>query len=120
METRTPAEVSEADEAIREVLACLPEPLAQRLGPVRFAVRASDEDVASRWCWGEAGVEVEVNESETSPHDCALEVLWEEIEAGVEGEIDERALREKRADAIEPHSRSEPSAPGAVRGGIVR
>src|SRR5713101_6867608 len=120
METRIPAEMNEAEEAIREALACLPEPLAQRLGPVRFAVRATDEDVASRWRWGEAGVEVEVNESETSPHDCALEVLtclgqtlwhsesarerraWlkllrEEIEAGVEGEIDERALREKRA-----------------------
>jgi hypothetical protein len=83
-------------------------------------VRGSDDDVASRWHQGDAGVEVEVNESETSPHDCALEVLtclgqalwhsanagerraWlellrEEIEAKVEGEIDERALREKRA-----------------------
>ncbi len=63
---------------------------------------------------------MEVNESETSPHDCALEVLtclgevlwhsesagerraWlellrEEIEAGVESDIDEQALREKRA-----------------------
>jgi len=112
--------MSEAEEAIREALACLPEPLAQRLGPVRFAVRATDEDVASRWRRGEAGVEVEVNESETSPHDCALEVLtclgqalwhsesageqraWlellrEEIEAGVESDIDEQALREKRA-----------------------
>ncbi len=120
METRIPAEVSQAEEAIREALACLPASLAQRLGPVRFAVRASDEDVASRWQWGEAEIEVEVNESETSPHDCALEVLtclgqalwhsesagerraWlellrEEIEAGVEGEVDERALREKRA-----------------------
>src|SRR6266851_2219436 len=120
METRIPVEVSQAEEAIREALACLPASLAQRLGPVRFAVRASDEDVASRWRWGEAGVEVEVNESETSPHDCALELLtslgqalwhsgsagerraWlellrQEIEAGFEGEIDERALREKRA-----------------------
>ncbi len=119
METRIP-EVSQADEAIREALACLPASLAQRLGPVRFAVRASDEDVASRWRWGNVGVEVEVNETETSPHDCALELLtclgqaawrsvsaterraWlellrEEIEAGVEGEVDERALREKRA-----------------------
>src|SRR6266852_6140656 len=120
METRIPVEVSQAEEAIREALACLPEPLEQRLGPVRFAVRATDEDVASRWRRGEAGVEVEVNESETSPHDCALEVLtclgqalwhsesageqraWlellrEEIEAGVESDIDEQALREKRA-----------------------
>jgi hypothetical protein len=120
METRTRAKMSQADEAIREALACLPAPLAQRLGPVRFAVRANGEDVASRWRWGEGRVEVEVNESETSPHDCALELLtclgqalwhsesagerraWlellrEEIEAGVEGEIDERALGEKRA-----------------------
>src|SRR5712692_9341518 len=120
METRIPAEMSDAEEAIREALAWLPEPLAQQLGPVRFAVRASDEDVASCWRWGEASVEVEVNESETSPHDCALELLtclgqalwhsesagerraWlellrEEIEAGVEGEIDEPALKEKGA-----------------------
>jgi hypothetical protein len=120
METGIPAEVSQAEEAIREALACLPEPLAQRLGPVRFAVCASDEDVESRWRWGNVGVEVELNERETSAHDCALELLtclgqalwhfgsagerraWlkllrQEIEAGVEGEIDERALREKRA-----------------------
>ena len=75
METRIPVEVSQAEEAIREALACLPEPLAQRLGPVRFAVRASDEDVESRWRWGNVGVEVEVNERETSAHDCALELL---------------------------------------------
>ena len=112
--------MSQAEEAIREALACLPEPLAQRLGHVRFAMRERDEEVASRWRRNDAGIEVEVNPSETSPHDCALEVLtclgqalWQsvsagerraclellrrEIEAGVEGEIDERALTEKRA-----------------------
>ena len=112
--------MSEWDETIREALASVPAALARRLGSVQFDLRASEEEVSSRWRWGKTGVEVEVNPSETSPHDCALELLtcmgqalwysasagerraWlkllrEEIEAEVEGEIDERALREKRA-----------------------
>jgi hypothetical protein len=112
--------VSEAKETIREALASLPAALARRLGAVQFDLRASEEEAASRWRWGKTGVEVEVNPNGTSPHDCALELLtclgqalwnsagaeerraWlkllrEEIEAGVEGEIDERALQEKRA-----------------------
>ena len=112
--------MSEAEETIREALASVPAALARRLGAVQFDLRASEEEVASRWRWGKTGVEVEVNPNETSPHDCALELLtclgqalwnsasaeerraWlkllrEEIEAEVEGEIDERALREKRA-----------------------
>ena len=112
--------MSEAEETIHEALASVPAALARRLGAVQFDLRASAEEVASRWRWGKTGVEVEVNPNETSPHDCALELLtclgqalwnsasleerraWlkllrEEIEAEVEGEIDERALREKRA-----------------------
>ena len=112
--------VSEAAEIIGEALSNIPVTLAQRLGAVQFELRATEEDVASRWQWGKTGIEVELNPTETSPHDCALELLtclgqalWEsasaqerrawlkllreEIEAGVEGEIDERALREKRA-----------------------
>ena len=112
--------MSEAEETIREAVASVPATLARRLGAVQFDLRASEEEVASRWRWGKTGVEVEINANETSPHDCALELLtclgqalwnsasaeerrvWlkllrEEIEAGVEGEIDERALREKRA-----------------------
>ena len=110
----------EAEEAIREALASVPASLARRLGAVQVNLRASEEEVASQWRWGKTGVEVEVNPNETSPHDCALELLtclgqafwssasaeerraWlkllrEEIEAEVEGEIDERALLEKRA-----------------------
>src|SRR5260370_17145770 len=112
--------MNEAEETIREALANVPAALARRLGAVQFDLRASEEEVASRWRWGKSGVELEVNPNETSPHDCALELLtclgqalwnsasleerraWlkllrEEIEAEVEGEIDERALREKRA-----------------------
>ena len=112
--------MSEAEETIREALASVPATLARRLGAVQFDLRASEEEVASRWRWGKTGVEMEVNPNETSPHDCALELLtclgqalwnaasvgercaWlkllrEEIEAEVQGEIDERALREKRA-----------------------
>jgi len=112
--------MSEWDETIREALASVPAALARRLGSVQFDLRASEEEVASRWRWGETGVEVEVNPNETSPHDCALELLtclgqalwnsasaverraWlkllqEEIDAEVKGEIDECALREKRA-----------------------
>src|SRR6266478_5441742 len=112
--------MSEAEETIREAMSSVPAALARRLGAVQFELRASEEEVASRWRWGETGVEVEVNLNETSPHDCALELLtclgqalwnsasaeerraWlellrEEIEAEVEGEIDEGALREKRA-----------------------
>ena len=107
--------VSEAAEIIGEALASNPVTLAQRLGEVQFELRASGEEVASRWRWGKTGVEVEVNPNETSTHDCALELLtclgqalwnsasaearraWlklllEEIEAEVEGEIDEGAL----------------------------
>src|SRR5881397_3879999 len=112
--------MSEAEETIGEAMSSVPAALTRRLGEVQFDLRASEEEVASRWRWGKTGVEVEVNPNETSPHDCALELLtclgqalwnstsagerraWlkllrEEIEAEVEGEIDERALREKRA-----------------------
>jgi hypothetical protein len=112
--------VTEAEATIREALASVPAVLAQRLGPVVFDLQASEEEVASRWQWTAAGLHVELNPNETTPHDCALELLtcmgqalwnsasaeerrtWlqllgEEIEAKVEGEIDERALHEKRA-----------------------
>ena len=112
--------MSEAEETIHEALASVPTALARRLGAVEVDLRAGEEEIASRWRWGKNGVEVEVNPNEISPHDCALELLtclgqalwnsasaeerraWlkllrEEIEAEVEGEIDERALREKRA-----------------------
>ena len=94
--------------------------LAERLGSIHFTLQASPEEITSRWHWGETGITVEVNSSETSPHDCALELLtclgqalWDsattgerrawlellrnEIEAGVEGEIDEQALDHKQS-----------------------
>ncbi len=112
--------MTEAEQTIREALASVPATLASRLGAVAFELRASEEEIASRWHWVSAGLHVELNPNETTPHDCALELLtcmgqalwnsaaaeerraWltllrDEIEAKVEGEIDEPALREKRA-----------------------
>ena len=45
--------MSEAEETIREALASVPATLARRLGAVQFDLRASEEEVASRWRWGE-------------------------------------------------------------------
>jgi len=111
--------VSEAEETIREALASVPAALARRLGRYSSTCEQAKRRLhrvgggaRPAWRW--------VNPNETSPHDCALELLtclgqalwnsasaeerraWlkllrQEIEAEVDGEIDERALREKRA-----------------------
>ena len=51
--TKIEAQVSEAEETIREAVASVPATLARRLGAVQFDLRASEEEVASRWRWGE-------------------------------------------------------------------
>jgi len=112
--------MSDYDEMIRSALACLPESMAQRLGEISYTLfESEEEDVASRWRAESGAIHVELNISDVSPHDCALELLtclgqalWEsagnaerrswlhllqqEMEAGVEGEIDEAAIDEKR------------------------
>jgi len=117
--------MSDYDETIRSALACLPAPMARRLGEIRYELFESAEDVSSRWTSTAEAVHVELNTSDVTPHDCALELLtclgqalWElagnaerrawlqllqqEMEAGVEGEIDEPALEEKRAVLSSP------------------
>ena len=107
------------DETIRSALASLPPPLARRLGSVHFTVLDSLGRCSSRWTRTGEGIEVELSGEDTNPHDCALELLtclgqgvWEsarrderrawlellseEMEAGVRGEIDEPSLDEKR------------------------
>ncbi len=79
----------------------------------------TESGMASTWTDAPAGVEIRIATEGVSPHDCAIElllcasqVLWDrldeserldwfrqlqaEIEAGVAGEIDEAAVREKR------------------------
>jgi len=104
---------------VREALAALPEAMAARVGAVRVRLQA-DPGFGSSWRRSDEGLEIVAATEDVEEHDVALEVLlcigqavwgtttpaereaWlrligEEIEAGVEGEIDEDALLEKRA-----------------------
>jgi len=104
---------------IEEAVGALPETIAERVG--RLQVRLEQEPgFGSQWRRTEGDLEITVATEGVEEHDVAMEVLlcvgqalWEvttpaereawlrvigeEIEAGVEGEIDEDALREKRA-----------------------
>jgi hypothetical protein len=95
--------------------------LARRLGLCRISLPAdADGDVASRWNLIDSGLEVSVTTTGVEEHDVAMELLtclgqavWErlsevelraywmllceEISCGIEGEIDEQALAEKRS-----------------------
>ena len=113
-----PAEVIR--EFVRPALRAVPGSIAARLGVcrIRLAARLGGADLASQWSQSEAGLEIEVATGGIEGHDVAMELLlclgqalweragprnreaylkllWEEIEAGVCGEIDEEALREK-------------------------
>lgn len=108
-------------EFIRPAVRAVPSSMAQRLGPCRISLLAQAEvDVTSRWTTTTSALEVSVSTSESEDHDIAMELLvclgqalWErlsaaelraywtilgdEINLGVEGEIDEQALDEKRS-----------------------
>ena len=95
--------------------------MALRLGFCTITLQPEAEpDVTSRWCITEEALQISLNTKEIEHHDIALElllclgqVLWgklselqvgaywrllaDEMNAGIEGEIDEQALAEKQA-----------------------
>ena len=107
-------------EFIRPAVRAVPSSLAQRLGSCRISLPAqAAADVTSQWTITDSGLGVSVTTKGLEEHDVAMElllclgqVLWErlsetefraywmllcdEISAGIEGEIDEQALEEKR------------------------
>jgi hypothetical protein len=107
-------------EFIRPAVRAVPSSMARRLGPCRISLAAEAEaDVASQWTITNGGLEVSVTTTGFEEHDVAMELLlclgqglwerasqgelraywmllWDEISMGIEGEIDERALDEKR------------------------
>ena len=106
---------------IRPAVRAVPSPMARRLGPCRIVLLAQAEaGVTSRWKTTDGSLEVSLTTGEFEEHDIAMELLvclgqalWErlsvaessaywttlrdEINSGVEGEIDEQALDEKRS-----------------------
>jgi hypothetical protein len=108
-------------EFIRPAIRAVPSSMALRLGPCRIALLAQGEaDVTSLWTTTDSALEVSVTTGEFEEHDIAMELLvclgqalWErlsaaemnvywtilrdEIDLGIEGEIDEQALDEKRS-----------------------
>jgi hypothetical protein len=107
-----------AGEFIGPAAGAVPPGMAQRLPPCRI-VLSEDLEAASTWTDAGERLEVTVGTGGVEEHDVALELLlclgqalWErltaaelevwwkaigaEIRAGVEGEIDEQALEEKR------------------------
>jgi hypothetical protein len=118
-------------EFIRPAVRAVPSSMARRLGPCRIALLAQAEaDVTSRWTTTTSALEVSVTASGFEEHDIAIELLvclgqalWErlsvaessaywtilrdEIDSGIEGEIDEQALDEKRSLLESPsHAKS--------------
>ena len=107
-------------EFIRPAVRAVPSSMARRLGPCRISLPAeAAADVTSQWTITNSGLEVSVTTTGFEEHDVAMELLlclgqglWErlsdrelraywmllcdEISMGIEGEIDERALEEKR------------------------
>ena len=108
-------------EFIRPAVRAVPSPMARRLGFCRISLPAEVEaGVVSQWTMTSSGLEVSVAATGFEEHDVAMELLlclgqalWErlseaelraywallydEIITGIEGEIDEQALEEKRA-----------------------
>jgi hypothetical protein len=106
---------------IRPSVRAVPASLARRLGACRISLPEEvSPDAASRWTMTDGGLEVSVTTKGFEEHDVAMELLlclgqalWErlsdaelraywmllcdEIGAGIEGEIDEQALEEKRS-----------------------
>jgi hypothetical protein len=109
-------------EFIRPAVRAVPSPMAHQLGLCRVLLVSSlgGPDLASQWTATDRGVEVSLATADRDEHDIAMEMLlclgqalWErlphnqrqaywllldtEIRAGITGEIDEEALKEKRA-----------------------
>ena len=108
-------------EFIRPSVRAMPSCLARRLGCCRISFPAEvAASVASRWTMTDGGLEISVTTEGIEDHDIAMELLlclgqalWEdlsdaefrayrvllseEVGAGIEGEIDEQALEEKRS-----------------------
>src|ERR1039458_8696335 len=108
-------------EFIRPAVRAVPFSVARRLGSCRISLAAEvAAGVASRWTMVNGGLEVSVTTAGIEEHDVAMELLlclgqglwerlsdWElcaywmllcdEISMGIEGEIDEQALEEKRS-----------------------
>jgi hypothetical protein len=107
---------------IRPAVRAVPSRMAHQLGSCRVSLVSSlgGPDLASQWTATDRGVEVSLAAADRDEHDIAMEMLlclgqalWErlphnqrkaywllldtEIRAGITGEIDEEALREKRA-----------------------
>ena len=107
-------------EFIRPAVRAVPSSMARRIGACRISLSAeAAADVTSQWTITNSGLEVSVTTTGFEEHDVAMELLlclgqalWErlsdrelraywmllcdEISMGIEGEIDERALEEKR------------------------
>jgi hypothetical protein len=108
-------------EFIRPAVRAVPSLMARRLGPCRISLPAQVQGGAtSRWTFAASALEVSVATKELDEHDIAMELLvclgqalWEklsmaemrawwtllldEIDSGIEGEIDEQSLDEKRS-----------------------
>jgi hypothetical protein len=108
-------------EFMRPAVRAVPSSLARRLGSCRISLPPEvSSGVASRWTTANSGLEVSVTTAGIEEHDVAMELLlclgqrlWErlsdaelraywmllcdEIGMGIEGEIDEQALEEKRS-----------------------
>jgi len=108
-------------EFIRPAVRAVPSSLTRRLGSCRISLPADvAANMASRWTMTNGQMEVSVTTTGTEEHDVAMELLlclgqglWErlsdgelraywmllcdEISTGIEGEIDEQALEEKRS-----------------------
>jgi hypothetical protein len=124
-----------AGDFIRPAVRAVPSSLARRLGGCHIRLLAQAEpDVISRWSETRAGLELSLPAGGSEDHDVALELLvclgqalWErlspaelraywtllrdEIDSGIEGEIDEQALAEKRSLF---ESRSHASSPARL------
>ncbi len=106
-------------EFVRPALRAVPRSMAGRIGRCEIRLGGGEPEIASRWTEVAGGIDVEVGIAGVEAHDVAMEVLtclgqalWEaapreevneylrllgdELSAGVEGEIDEEALGEKR------------------------
>jgi hypothetical protein len=125
-------------EFIRPAVRAVPSSMARRLGPCGIALLAQAElNVASRWTTTTSALEVSVMTNELEEHNIAMEllvclgqalwerpsvaelraywiILWDEINSGIEGEIDEQALDEKRSPLRKSVPREEYPPPGEV------
>lgn len=110
-----------ARDMLQPAIRATPAAMAARLGACRIRLTSSLErpEITSRWRRGSAETEITIALGEQEPHEAAMELLlcigqllWEvtteeertawleelrrEIEAGVQGEIDEQALEAKQ------------------------